>query len=456
MASEEDNFDIDIYGDENEEQTYKKEEDIKNEPQAEDDPSNPIEFDGHTSPTDQVDGAMDEAGEQPDQTGSDGTQKITSTDELSAGNVQLPKQAPQLQGVNRQEGSQDERYMEPGATAALLISELHWWITDDDIRGWANQRGCEDELDEITFNEHKVNGKSKGSVIQLQLYFFLQGSSADMRLLASSQAYVLLKSPQAATAIKQRIESFGEDQQYAKAFTAAFTNPYTNLFKAPPRDGPMRNNGASNTGRNFSGNTSGSGMSQSGGAYGNSSGGFRGGRGGFNNRGGGMNNSTGFNRGGFNQSGFSGFQGSGMGGFGNNSMGNMGPYSGFQNRGGMGGMRGQGMGGRGGRGNMMGAQFNGMGFGAMGMGMNMMAPNMGMPGKHTLGNVPVESVVSCIYTLDLVDTMLLLFHFPWLACSVSNLPPTTGQMLTFGSIRTRQFSWSPEPLRRRYVQPTAR
>jgi hypothetical protein len=71
-----------------------------------------------------------------------------------------PQQRPQ-QGVKRKEGS-DERPVDPGATTALLVSELNWWNTDDDIRGWVRQAGCEHELKEITFSEHKINGKSKG------------------------------------------------------------------------------------------------------------------------------------------------------------------------------------------------------------------------------------------------------------------------------------------------------
>lgn len=88
-------------------------------------------------------------------------QKIKSTDESGADALTIPKQAPQQQGVKRKEGS-DERPIDPGATTALLISELHWWNTDDDIRGWINQAQVEDELKDITFSEHKVNGKSKG------------------------------------------------------------------------------------------------------------------------------------------------------------------------------------------------------------------------------------------------------------------------------------------------------
>jgi hypothetical protein len=61
--------------------------------------------------------------------------------------------------------SESGRSVDPGATLALMISELNWWTTDDDIRGWLKQGGCEEEIKEITFSEHKVNGKSKGYVL---------------------------------------------------------------------------------------------------------------------------------------------------------------------------------------------------------------------------------------------------------------------------------------------------
>lgn len=56
------------------------------------------------------------------------------------------------------------RPTDPGATLALMISELNWWTTDDDIRGWLKQGGLETHIRDITFSEHKVNGKSKGYV----------------------------------------------------------------------------------------------------------------------------------------------------------------------------------------------------------------------------------------------------------------------------------------------------
>lgn len=69
--------------------------------------------------------------------------------------------APQ-QGVKRKQEETDDRPVDPGATNALLVSDMQWWVTEDEIRGWVNSAACEDELKDITFSEHKVNGKSKG------------------------------------------------------------------------------------------------------------------------------------------------------------------------------------------------------------------------------------------------------------------------------------------------------
>ena len=78
--------------------------------------------------------------------------------------------APQ-QGVKRKP-ELDDRPVDPNATAALLISELQWWNTEDEVRNWVHDADCEDELKEITFSEHKVNGKSKGCAITT--YFTIQ------------------------------------------------------------------------------------------------------------------------------------------------------------------------------------------------------------------------------------------------------------------------------------------
>ena len=167
MASQEDNFDIDIYGDGDEE--YPDDGQSEAKPRAEnvqmdgagEDPNpneSPLVFNPSANGlTEQV-----EAEKGNDKSSRDTAQKISSTDQSITELIHLPKQAPQTQGIKRKDGDEDDRCVDPGATTALFISELHWWVTDDDIRGWANQSQCEDELEDITFSEHKVNGKSKG------------------------------------------------------------------------------------------------------------------------------------------------------------------------------------------------------------------------------------------------------------------------------------------------------
>lgn len=169
MATEEDNFDIDIYGDGGED--YQQDEPDTQDVNVDDKIDHPSETAGSASHTpsnpDQATQSPSTATNgQPDikmenEELHDKAQKIVSTDDSAHNSVHLPKQAPQTQGLKRQDGA-DERFVEPGATTALFISELHWWVTDDDVRGWANQSECEDELLDMTFSEHKVNGKSKG------------------------------------------------------------------------------------------------------------------------------------------------------------------------------------------------------------------------------------------------------------------------------------------------------
>lgn len=164
--ADEDNFDIDIYGDDSTQNNYQDTAAAHDAMQS--DSANP-----HTDSAAEAAGAKPEGAEPADKqdysaTGVNGTsqneggtQQISSTG-ASANNQAFLKQAPQQQGVKRKQGEDDDRPMDPGATAALMINDLNWWISEEDIRGWANQGGCEDELNEVTFNEHKVNGKSKG------------------------------------------------------------------------------------------------------------------------------------------------------------------------------------------------------------------------------------------------------------------------------------------------------
>ncbi|KAH0565513.1 hypothetical protein GP486_001087 [Trichoglossum hirsutum] len=384
--AEEDNFDIDIYGD------------IDNDPQPADpykkDDNEELVLDGDYANTNHDANGTSKAKteEQTEDTkmansgneALNGVQKIATSDGSSGVEQNPPKLPPQKQGVKRKEAP-DNRPVEQGATSALFISDLHWWTTDDDIRGWINQAECEDELKDITFSEHKVNGKSKG------------------------QAFVEFTSPQAATAAKQKIEAFHGQGYSTKRHTVSFTSPTTNPFRTLPKDAPARakdgqrdRDNRSQTGSYNSptGITSGPnppqvnfGMNNMGG------GGFRGGRGGFGGRGAPMSNMAG---GAYGQRSFSGPMGGGApGGFQTSPMGFQGSPmpgmpqfgGGFQNRGGMmGGMRGGPIGNRGGRGGMAGpngmmGNMGGMGMGGMGMGGGIPSQMGGMGGGMNMGQM---------------------------------------------------------------------
>ncbi|KAI9827103.1 MAG: hypothetical protein M1826_006467 [Phylliscum demangeonii] len=273
MASEEDNFDIDVYGDGEEE----KGEDVlevdtnlpdvngayKGEVQEHADTAR-VETGtekgsgpANTNPT--KDAPMQ------DQHAAD--QAIATAGTPVQGQVEIPKQAPRQQGTKRKEGP-DDRAIDSGATLALFISDLNWWSTDDDIRGWINQSDCEDELKDITFNEHKVNGKSKG------------------------QAYVVFTSPQAATAVKRKLEAFNEGQQHAKrhhvAFAPAMSNPYRTLPKENAtrgKDGPRTHENRASGGYGTPGGLS-NGHHPGSMNFNMHHHSYRGGRGNYNNRGG--------------------------------------------------------------------------------------------------------------------------------------------------------------------------
>jgi hypothetical protein len=152
MAAEEDNFDIDIYGDgetEGNEGDYKQEDTDINL-----DGSNEEQQHNHEN-------VMPEGLSTTTSTINGDTQSNESTTAiLPSAQAKQSTPAPQ-QGIKRKESS-DDRPTDPGATLAVLISDLHWWTTEDDVRAWANQADCEGELKDVTFSEHKVNGKSKG------------------------------------------------------------------------------------------------------------------------------------------------------------------------------------------------------------------------------------------------------------------------------------------------------
>ncbi|EMR67124.1 hypothetical protein MGN70_013531 [Eutypa lata] len=269
-----------------------------------------------------------------------------------------PAQSHQ-QGVKRKEGP-DDRPIDPGATNCILLSELSWWTTDDDIRSFVRQASCEDELKDITFSEHKVNGKSKG------------------------QAYIELTSQQAATATKHAIETSESTQPGGKKPTIIYSSPNNNPFRTLPKDGPTR----ANKDQGSRGGAMSGGYNDRGSSGGNFGGGYnRGGRGGFNGP-----------RGGFNRNFSGGNMNGGYNNNNNNPMGGGGFPMGGGNFGGYNNPRGGGMMGRGmhgGPNNMRGGRGGGMNP-AMNNMMGGMMPGMGGMGMPLGGAMPMGGFPSAV------------------------------------------------------------
>ncbi|KPI44638.1 uncharacterized protein AB675_8569 [Cyphellophora attinorum] len=244
------------------------------------------------------------------------------------------------QGVKRKSTS-DERTVDPEATTALIISDLHWWTTEDEIRSWTNQVNAELDLKELSFSEHKVNGKSKG------------------------QVYLLFRSAGASTAVKHKVETLTDGTSQNRKFSVSFSNPSSNPFKTLPKDAPARSKEerSSRGAYNNTGHSKGDYLDR---------GSFRGrGRGGYDRGGGNRNFSGPSTNGGFN---------SNNNIYGNNM--NAGSNFAFTGRGGMvaGNMRAGTMNMRGGRGAAMNSAMMMGSMGMPAMGMNPMMAGMGMQG----------------------------------------------------------------------------
>ncbi|EME38671.1 hypothetical protein DOTSEDRAFT_66706 [Dothistroma septosporum NZE10] len=329
MSGEDDNFDIDIYGDAEQQDASAQGNNHIDDLNFGDDSN--FQYDGANDTPAQNDSARasDTTSQQPRASSFSaqaGTKRKAEDHDFDDHPPAAQENSTAYTSNHPQ--SQNRQPSDPHATVALKLGELHWWTTEEDLRLFCARTGVEDQLQDLSFGEHKINGKSRG------------------------EAYLEFSTPYAADAVKREIErkepaKDGQSEpKKPHPFTVWFTSP-NNPFKG--RDSGAI--GKKDTGAYNSFGNRGGGDFRGRGGFDRGRGGFRGG-GGYQNRGGFQNNNNNNNM--APQGGFNPAMG-GMGGFANPMMG-------------MGNMMGNMMGmGNLARGGMMGGR-GGFGMGNMGMG----------------------------------------------------------------------------------------
>lgn len=162
MSVEDDTVDFDLYGNDDEKETPQPPQSVLLQETAVDDDLHDVT----TDPSATIDGAV----------------KPVSQSDSYERSQSLKRKASEEVHTHQSEQATDARTLDQGAQAALKLSELQWWISEEDLRGYCAQAKAESELLELAFGEHKINGKSKG------------------------EAYLEFSSPQAAGIVKREFE----------------------------------------------------------------------------------------------------------------------------------------------------------------------------------------------------------------------------------------------------------
>jgi hypothetical protein len=271
MSGEDDTFDIDIYGDEtNEQQEPSRQMHQEQNPEDRLFDDDDVEYDAPSSHEQNGAGSNNsnnQAHQDNTMAGStQGTKRKADEIEIDDFQQQQQQNAQQAEQQPSQPPQQQQQQMpsgpsnstprpastapvDPNATSALKLLDMQWWITEEHIREFCRRAKVEHEVRDLAFGEHKINGKSRG------------------------EAYLELNSVQSAAAVKRAVEErhapvAGETEGRRKNQVQCWYCPIGNPFKgrdsgqatkkdagaynaAPARGGFNRGGGFPNRGAGF-------------------------------------------------------------------------------------------------------------------------------------------------------------------------------------------------------------